>query len=192
MKGCRGALAFAAAVALAGCADLPRTSGTLPPDAATIAAPFEIEGRLSARRGSEGIAGQFVWTHEGPRDSIVLSSPLGQSIARLSGDTNVVRVETADGRAETAAAWDALTARTLGFPLPVAGLAAWLRGLPRPETPNTIERDSTGRTSVLAQDGWEVVYSYVDGAAERPARLVLRYAGGAEPIELRVVVDRWQ
>jgi outer membrane lipoprotein LolB len=182
---------IAALLALAGCAELPRTTGSAAPDAAAIAAPFEIEGRLSARRGSDGVAGQFVWSHEGPRDRIALSTPLGQSIALLAGDASGVRVETSGGRVETAPAWDALTMRTLGFPLPVAGLAAWLRGLPRDGSPNTLERDGAGRPIVLTQDGWEVAYAYADDAATRPTRLTLRYPG-AEPVELRVVVDRWQ
>jgi len=177
--------------ALAGCAELPRRSVSVAADAAAIATPFDAEGRLSARRGSEGMAGQFVWTHDGARDRIVLSSPLGQTIARLYGDAAGVRVEASDGRVETAPAWDELTARTLGFPLPVAGLAAWLRGLPRPDSPNTMERDGAGRPLLLTQDGWEIAYSYADDAAARAARFTLRYPGG-EPIELRIVVDRWQ
>ncbi|HET9046180.1 MAG TPA: lipoprotein insertase outer membrane protein LolB [Casimicrobiaceae bacterium] len=181
----------AALLALVGCAELPRTTGSAAPDAAALAAPFEIEGRLSARRGNEGVAGQFVWSHEGSRDHIAFASPLGQSIAQLAGDANGVRVEMSGGRVETAPAWDALTARTLGFPLPVAGLAAWLRGLPREGSPNRLERDGAGRPIVLTQDGWEVAYAYADDAATRPLRLTLRYPA-TEPIELRVVVDRWQ
>jgi outer membrane lipoprotein LolB len=192
LKGPHRALALIGALAaLAGCAELPRKSGSVMPDAAAIAAPFDAEGRLSARRGSEGLAGQFVWTHDGARDRIVLSTPLGQTIARLYGEPGSVRVEGSDGRVETAPAWDELTARTLGFPLPVVGLAAWLRGLPRPGSPNTMERDGTGRALLLTQDGWEIAYSYADDAASRAARLTLRYPGG-EPIELRIVVDRWQ
>ena len=181
----------AALLVLAGCAELPRVTGSAAPDAAALAAPFEIEGRLSARRGNEGVAGQFVWSHEGSRDHIAIASPLGQSIAQLAGDANGVRVEMSGGRVETAPAWDALTARTLGFPLPVAGLAAWLRGLPREGSPNTLERDGAGRPIVLTQDGWEVAYAYADDATTRPLRLTLRYPG-TEPIELRVIVDRWQ
>jgi outer membrane lipoprotein LolB len=184
----------AAAVALlflASCTELPRKSESAAPDAAAIAAPFDIEGRLSARRGSEGVAGRFVWMHDGPSDRIEFSSPLGQTVARLAGDASGVRVEASDGRVETAAAWDALSARALGFPLPVSGLAAWLRGLPRPSSVNSVERDAAGRARLLVQDGWEVAYAYADDSTPRAARLTLRY-GGDEPIELRIVVDRWQ
>ena len=192
MKARFGALALAALMAaLAGCAEIPRRSETVAGDAAAIAAPFDAEGRLSARRGTEGVAGHFVWTHDGARDRIVLSTPLGQTIARLSGDATGVRVEASNGRVETAPEWDALTARALGFTLPVAGLAAWLRGLPRANSPNTMERDTAGRPLLLSQDGWQIAYSYADDAAVRAARLTLRFPGG-EPVELRIVVDRWQ
>jgi outer membrane lipoprotein LolB len=177
--------------ALAGCAPLPRVADSLPADRAALAAPFEAEGRLSARRGNEGVAGQFVWVHDGARDRIVLSTPLGQTIARLEGDAAGVRVEAANGRVDTAAAWDGLSADTLGFPLPVAGLSAWMRGLPRDGAIHTLERDALSRPALLRQDGWEIVYAYPDDAAARASRLTLRYPG-AEAIELRVVVDRWQ
>ena len=185
----RAALVFS--LVLAGCAELPRPSEPVAADAAAIATPFDVEGRLSARRGNDGVAGQFAWTHNGAHDRIVFSTPLGQTIARLEGDQLSVRVEMSDGRVETAAAWDALTARSLGFPLPVAGLSAWLRGMPRPGSPSTLERDAAGRPSVLAQDGWQIAYAYADDGAARPARLTLRYATG-EPVELRIAVDRWQ
>ena len=86
---------------------------------------------------------------------------------------------------------EAETARVLGVPIPVQGLAAWLRGEPRGVTPSSIERDARGRTAVLAQDGWEIVYAYGDDASVQPARLTLRYTQG-EPTEVRLVLDRWE
>jgi len=183
---------LAAIVALAGCAEIPRAPESSPSgDAAAVAAPFEAEGRLSARRGTDGVSGQFTWLHEGARDRIALATPLGQTIAQLDGDAAGVRVVAADGRVTTAPAWDALSANALGFPLPVSGLAAWLRGLPRAGAPATVERDGAGRPALLRQDGWEIVYAYADATAPRAARLTLRYPGG-EPVELRVVVDQWK
>ena len=76
-------------------------------------------------------------------------------------------------------------------PVPVDGMSAWVRGVPRPAEPFTIERDARGRTALLRQQGWEVVYAYADDAAQRPFRASLSYPG-ADTIEVRVVVDRWQ
>jgi outer membrane biogenesis lipoprotein LolB len=75
--------------------------------------------------------------------------------------------------------------------LPVGGLSAWLRGLPRDGSRYAIERDPRERPTLLRQDGWEVSYAYADDDATRAARLVLRYPG-AEPIEVRLIVDRWE
>jgi hypothetical protein len=44
---------------------------------------------------------------------------------------------------------------------------------------------------VLRQQAWEVAYAYPDDApAARPSRLILKYPD-VEPVEVRVVVDRW-
>jgi outer membrane lipoprotein LolB len=180
-----------AALVLAGCAPLAPAPESPPVDRAVLAAPFTAEGRISARRGADGVAGQFAWTHDGAHDRIALSSPLGQTIARLAGDGEGVQAEMSDGRVERAPDWDALTSRALGLPLPVGGLSAWLRGLPRDGTPHTLERDAQERPALLRQDGWEVGYAYADAAATRASRVTLRYPG-TEPVEVRIVVDRWQ
>lgn len=146
---------------------------------------------MSARRGNDGIAGQFVWQHENARDKIDLTTPLGQTIARLAGDADGVRIETSNNRTETARDWDTLTARAFGFTLPVGGLSAWMRGLAHDGSRYSVERDANNRPSLIRQDGWEVSYTYADEAATQPTRLVLRYPG-VEPIEVRIAVDRWE
>ena len=50
---------------------------------------------------------------------------------------------------------------------------------------------SAGRPAQITQDGWQVAYAYADAAATRASRLTLRYQG-SDPVELRIVVDRWQ
>ena len=114
-----------------------------------------------------------------------------------------MRMTLADGTRVGASDWPELTDRALGAPLPVAGLAWWIRGWPRPGPAHTIERDPTGRAVVLRQDGWEIVYRHdarvaagtTDGAAGagvanggHPTRIHLAYPG----IDVRIVVDAWQ
>jgi outer membrane lipoprotein LolB len=187
----RGSHAFVVALVLAGCAQLTTTQESLPVDRASLAAPFTAEGRLSARRGNEGVAGQFTWTHEGARDEVVLATPLGQTLARLTGNDDGVRAELSDGRVESARDWNALTSAALGIPIPVEGLSAWIRGLPRDGASHSVERDAQGRPALLRQDGWEIGYVYADASATRASRLTLRYPGG-DPAEVRIVVDKWE
>ncbi len=178
----------AGVLVLAGCASVPPVQpGRVPALDAGI--PFTIEGRLSARRGAEGFSANFTWTHALPRDDLVVTTPLGQDVAQISGNTATARVElrTADGRRDEASDWSTLTERALGFALPVAGLGAWVRGVPHELTPYSIEPDARGRTAVLRQDGWEIVYGYGDDATQKPARMRLTYAD----LEVRIVIDRW-
>ena len=175
---------------LAACASLPPPATPQAP-VTTVEAPFSIGGRISARRGDAAVAGAFTWTHDGQHDSIELSTPLGQMLAKLDGDAHDVTVHLSDGRVESGPTWSALNEKVFGVTIPVDGLASWIRALPRPIAQYSVERDDSGRVSLLRQDGWEVVYAYADNAAPRPFRVTLRYPG-AEPVEVRVVVDRWQ
>ena len=185
----RGLVVATFAVLLAACASAPPPSMRTTADAADT--PFSIAGRISARRGDAGVAGAFTWTHDAAHDAIDLSTPLGQTLAKLEGGPNGVEVRLPDGRTQTAATWRELTERAFGVTIPVDGLSAWVRGVPRAVEPFTIERDARGRTALLRQQGWEVVYAYADDAAERPLRASLSYPG-PDTIEVRVVVDRWQ
>jgi outer membrane lipoprotein LolB len=179
------------ALALAACVpqglERPREVGV----GAPLQASFDIAGRLSARHGGDGLAANFRWRHADGRDEVELVSPLGQTIARLTGDDAQVRLETADGQTSTASDWSALTARGLGWPLPVDGLAFWIQGAARRGSPATTELGDDGRVSVLRQDGWTVAYgAYAQNGAGvwRPARVMLSYPD----VEVRIAVDTWQ
>lgn len=180
----RRALVALAAVVLASCASLPpaerRAIAPLPD------ASFALAGRLSARHGNDAVAASFRWQHAQASDELVLATPMGAALAQLSGSREGVRLTLAEGRSEAAADWEALTTRVLGVPLPVAGLAWWIRASPHPASTFSAETDAAGRLDVLRQAGWQVVFAYRD-AERRPQRLVLSYPD----VEVRIVVDEW-
>jgi outer membrane lipoprotein LolB len=166
----------------------PRTAETA---VAAADRPFAIDGRLSAKRGSDGASASFVWNHEPGRDRIDLASPFGQVLARVDGGTNRVVLERPGGATETYPDWSTMTIALLGAPVPVDDLAFWIRGAAREGGAASVERDATGRVQVLRQQAWEIVYSYPDDApGAMPSRVVLKRPD-AEPVEVRVVVDRW-
>lgn len=176
---------FAAAALLSACAGVPTVGPALRERAPDE--PFAVEGRLSARHGADAVSGRFSWVHANDRDTITLDTPLGQTLARLSGSEGDARIELADGTVHFAGDWEGLTQQTLGVPLPVWGLAWWLRGVPHPRTAATIEPDAAGRPVVVRQEGWEIVYTYSDSEARRPARVQLVWPD----VEVRVAIDRW-
>ncbi len=188
----RVAAQWLAVVALLGACvptGLERVTPALAPPAPLAA--FDVGGRLSARHGSVAVAASFHWSHANERDEVELASPLGQTVALLSGDASQVRLQAADGRVSTASDWGALTEQGLGWPLPVQGLTYWIQGISRPGAPFTVETGDDGRTAVLRQDGWMIEYlAYVQtaDAAWRPSRLMLTYPD----VELRIAIDHWQ
>ena len=184
-------IAALAACMLAGaCATVPATVTQEAPVAA-VDAPFTLAGRISAKRGTNGVAGGFTWAHAKASDRIDLATPLGQTLAQLEGGPGDVTVRLPDGRVLSAPTWSALTERAFGVTIPVEGLASWIRARAAPGQAASAERDAEGRVSVLRQDGWEIVYDYADAAAKTPRRVTLTYPG-AEPVEVRVVVDAAQ
>jgi outer membrane lipoprotein LolB len=165
----------------------PATPVVFPPTRGS----FEAAGRLSVRHGTDALTANYRWRHDGDRDELDLASPLGQTIARLSGGRDGVELRTADGRVVTGTDWSALTARSLDWSLPVDGLAFWIQGAPRAGVPFASEPTADGTLGVLRQDGWTIVYqSFASDAAGvvRPTRMTLSYPD----LELRLVVDSWQ
>lgn len=177
-----------AAVGLAACATVPPAPVPQAP-LSTADSPFALDGRISARRGDAGVAGNFAWQHDPSHDAIELSTPLGQTLAKLEGNASGATVQLSDGRSERAPTWRALTERAFGVTIPVDGLALWIRARARPDAPYHVERDAAGRVSGLRQDGWDIVYGYADDSAAVPFRVTASYPG-ADPIEVRVVIDR--
>jgi len=181
--------AFVVAVlTLAACATAPRSPVPQAP-LTTADSPFVLGGRISARRGDAGVAGNFSWRHDPSHDVIELSTPLGQTLAKLEGNASGATVQLQDGRTESAPTWRALTERAFGVTIPVDGLASWIRARPRPDARFGVERDAAGRVSELRQDGWDIVYAYADDGAQAPYRVTLQYPG-ADPVDVRIVVDR--
>jgi outer membrane lipoprotein LolB len=185
-----------AVVALAASALFLSACTTVPPRAADTAVasadlPFAIDGRLSAKRGSDGASANFAWNHQPGRDRVDLASPFGQVLARVDGSRERVVVERPGGAIETYPDWSSMTVAFLGAPIPVDDLAFWIRGAAREGNSASVERDALGRVLVLRQQTWEIVYSYPDDTpAAMPSRVVLKRPD-AEPVEVRVVVDRW-
>jgi outer membrane lipoprotein LolB len=178
-------------LALSACATL--TPDRVPTSVvfAPARAAFEASGRISVRHGTDALTANFRWRHDSAGDEIDLASPLGQTLARLSGTAGAVELRLADGRVATATDWTALTSRSLAWALPVDGLAFWIQGVPRPGADFAAEPAADAAPALLRQDGWTIVYQPFEPDASgtpRPVRMALSYPD----VEVRLVVDAWQ
>ena len=150
---------------------------------------FELAGRIAVTYRDDATTGNIAWRHGARADELLLTSPLGQGIARLERADGEITLTTQDGREFRAADAETLTEQALGFRLPLAGLADWVRGRaagkPAPE-PTRERRDAAGRLAELEQSGWQIRYLEYVGAL--PSRLTLTYPG----VELRLAISEWK
>lgn len=147
---------------------------------------FELTGRIAARQGEESFSGNLTWRHAGSVDELLLTSPLGQGIARIVRERGSVVLTTAEPREYRAPDAESLTEETLGFRLPLAGLADWVRGRPAARGAHRQETFPDGRLRLLEQSGWRI--EYLDYQGGLPSRLRLTYPG----VDLRLAISSWK
>ena len=174
----RLALAFAAVAIVCACAVLPE-SRPLPPGA------FELSGRVAIRYGKEAESGKLFWRHSDETDDLLITSPLGQGVARVSREGSEFRLVTGNAGEHRATDAESLTERALGWRLPIAGLSDWIQGRPGLGREAELSRDEEGRIRELRQDGWRVEYESFRGA--RPEKLRM----SRDDLEIRLFIDRW-
>jgi outer membrane lipoprotein LolB len=188
----RRGLALALAGFVAACANLP---GFAPPAKSVVLPPplasFSLEGRVSVKANEESFSGGMAWRYATSRQTLLLSTPLGQGVAELQGDARGVELKDSEGRVHRAADAETLVHQALGVTLPLKGLVAWVAGSARPDAPYLAVADGDGHLGVLQQDGWRIEFSrYAErGGRYLPGKLIARRG---DELEIRLVVDRWE
>jgi outer membrane lipoprotein LolB len=135
-------------------------------------AQFDLLGRIAARYKDDGFTGNVNWRHAAEGDEMLITTPLGQGVARIVRQGDAVQLTTADGKEFRAADSESLTERVLGFRLPIEGLADWVQGKPSP---------------TLESRGWKVEYLERD-EQKRPRLMRMTYQG----VEVRFAVTQWK
>lgn len=175
----RRLLAAAAILFVAACAQAPLQ----PPEGAL---EFQVLGRIAARYNGDGFTGNVDWRHARRGDDMLISTPLGQGVARIVREGEATQITMANGRQYRAPDAEMLTQQALGFRLPLEGMADWVRGVPTPGLPGTRQNFPDGRLQVLEQNGWRI--EYLDYEGGRPKLMQLNYPG----VQLRFVVTEWK
>ncbi|KVW97379.1 lipoprotein insertase outer membrane protein LolB [Thiobacillus denitrificans] len=181
-----GRLAVVLLLALtAGCATMPPplSADAVPP----LSANWTLQGRIGVQAGEQSLSGQIHWQHSVATDEVLLTSPLGQGVARIVRDADGVALEVPNQPTRRAPDAESLTREALGYTLPVAGLAWWVQARPDPGSVFEATHDAAGRLAQLKQNGW--VIDYLQYAADgRPRRLAVAREG----LQIRLVADSWQ
>ena len=168
---------------LAGCAALQEQ-----PDVPLVGDAFALAGRVSVKYAAEAASGKLAWQHDAAGDDMLISTPLGQGIARIVRRDGAVTLTTSENKAFRASDAESLTQQVLGWRLPLTGLPDWVRGRVSPGSPAETRRDATGLLTELRQAGWLVEFLDYRSGGTLPSRLRL----SREDLEIRLAIDSWQ
>lgn len=159
-----------------------------PAPAEPIGEAFFLSGRVAVKYGVEAASGKFSWQHGLDNDDLLISTPLGQGVARIERRGAMVNLTTSDQKVYQASDVESLTEQVLGWRLPLEGLHDWVRGREAAGAPAQIQMDGSQRPAELRQSGWLVEFlDYKPGSA-LPARLRL----SRENLEIRLFIDQWR
>jgi outer membrane lipoprotein LolB len=207
LRGC-GWRAFALAFTLlgAGCANLtqpPAANAGAQQNLRPYRQNIELEGRLSLRyqqnHEERSVHGSFTWAQKNGQTTLRLLSPLGQTLAVIEIKPGLATLTQSGQAPRSAADADRLTAQTLGWPLPIAGLRDWLQGFATDADGKAFvahaPAGSDDAVGVTTRDGWRIQYlnwqaGTTNGAA-MPKRIDLeRYTEQAGEVAIRIVIDK--
>lgn len=180
----RGCAALLTALALSGCAGLfpspPPVSTTGPTQA--LPSHWAVAGRLAVKASGKGSYANFDWKRQNGVDTFDITTPLGQTVARLARDASGVHLTTR-GETHRAGSAEQLTQTLLGWPLPLDNLPYWLAGMPAPGVASEAGVDG------FAQQGWRIELADFQDTpyGRRPGRVQL----SRPDLELRFAMHQW-
>lgn len=143
------AAAFLLALALAGCAQLPRETTQSSAGEARLGGRISVSVAGDAHKRGTGGAASFELFGGPQAGRLELTSPLGSLVARASWKPGLVTLKTPDDERRFDDL-DALTRELLGEAVPVAALFDWLQARPWPAAPH--QKTATG----FEQLGWRI------------------------------------
>jgi outer membrane lipoprotein LolB len=194
----RFVFAAACAAALAGCAttaNVPLANPTA--QVGAYRDTIDLNGRLAATYEKDGqpqsINGNFTWTQRPGRVDVALFSPLGQTVAEITVTPGTATLKQSGREPREEKDIDTLTAKSLGWTLPVSGLRDWLQGYAVDASGKRFAA-SPAHDSVVTNDGWRlrfVEWQNGPGGAPMPRRIDAQRSTTAvgDALTIRIVID---
>jgi outer membrane lipoprotein LolB len=148
---------------------------------------FSLKGRIGVQTEGKGFSGSMQWQHTPANDNIALYSPLGGQVASITQDEHTVMLTEADGDSITAKDAESLTQMTLGWKLPLNGLADWAIGRPTKAPIEQINWNDAGQITRLKQEGWDIEYSdyMAHEGKQLPNKIYLR----SPKVNIKLIVE---
>ena len=150
---------------------------------------FSLKGRLGVVTQKQGFSGNIEWQHQASTDNIDVYSPVGGKVANISKTPSGVTLTDQKGHSISAQDAESLTEMTLGFRLPLTGLADWVLGRPAASKIVYSTWDEKGRLVTLKQDDWDIAYeNYApNNGIDLPNKVILK----SEKANMKLLIENW-
>lgn len=148
---------------------------------------WAFTGRLAISQGNDGGNARIEWRQNGQDFDIQLSAPITRQSWRLKQVGSEITLEGLTGGVRQGSDAEALLLEATGWRIPLASMAAWVRGVRAPG-PADISFDGFGLPATLRQGGWAVEYrGWSERTPSLPTKLFVRQADAS----VKLVVERW-
>lgn len=133
------------------CPGVPLCAGNTLPYKATALNHWTIQG-VSAIKTKHGVwTANFIWRQVDPREyMITIFYPFNLSSIMVYGNRKLLTIKTAQGMQQIIHP-EEFGATQLGYPIPIAALYYWMRGLPAPNMPIETITEQYNQLSTISQ-----------------------------------------
>lgn len=150
---------------------------------------FIISGAIAGRTPKKAWNASINWMQRGAGTyQIRLYGPLGSGNILVSKQGGQVQLR--DGNTvSSAASADTLLRNNAGITLPVQSLYYWVRGIPAPGSVQSIQKDSSGRITLLQQSGYTIRYLGYTQALGRALPSHIKLDGNS--VSIKLIIKQW-
>ncbi len=153
---------------------------------------WKIQGRAIIAQGKEGWHARLLWQEFDDTYQIKLYGPFAQKTVILNGTKESAVLITSNNQQVVSTDAENLIHKVLDVHLPINSLRYWVRGIPAPNSIESIAYDNRGRPTRLLQQSWTI--DYLDYANFKtlamPTKMFIKNADTGQ--RLRLVIDQWK
>ena len=150
---------------------------------------WRARGKFSYRSSEVTESGNFDWSQDGKNYKLRLFGPLGLGSVKISGNPNLVRIQTNKQDISSDQPLSLLY-RITGFEIPLNSMPMWLLGKPASGSPSDISFDAEGRIQSFNERAWSL--SYNDYQQQDNQHIATTVNAHKDDISLRMLVYSWK
>lgn len=150
---------------------------------------WRARGKFSYRSPDVTESGNFDWRQDGDQYRLRLYGPLGMGSIRISGNPNLVRIQTAKQDISSDQPLSLLY-RITGFQIPLNSMPMWLAGKPASKSPSELSYGPEGKPLSFYERGWLLDYS--DFKEMDNQQIPTTINAHKDGINLRMLVYTWK